>query len=180
MGAMVESAPTASRRLSPNRANPIAPASRAKKPIRGGSPARRAVAICEGMAIAASVKPATTSAPRSLGRQPAKDRKIGQGWCPLGAEFSFAGCVTLCAPSCAEPLSIILRTHALESEKTSPHRLLRPKSAARCNSLNGQAGVGEQLTRRLDAQPLDRARGRQARRLPIAAQEGPLDRKSVV
>ena len=37
MGAMVESAPTESRRLAPKRANPIAPAMSAKKPIRGGS-----------------------------------------------------------------------------------------------------------------------------------------------
>ncbi len=109
MGAIVESAPTESRRLAPKRAKPIAPARRAKKPIRGGSPARRAVAICSGMAMAASVRPATASAPKSLARQPAKDRNMTQGrWALAGAaEVSLPGCVTLSAPSTAEPLPIV-------------------------------------------------------------------------
>src|ERR1700722_19239570 len=161
---MVESAPTESRLLSPNKANPIAAATSASKPTCGVRLARRAVAICEGMAIAASVRPATTSAPRSPRRQPATDRKIGQGRLTRAAEFSFACCVTLCAPSCAEPLSIVLRTHALEAREPSPHRLFRAESAPRSDALGGQAGVGEELAGRLDAQPLDSTRGRPARR----------------
>src|SRR5271156_4343704 len=130
MGAMVESAPTERRRLAPKSAKPTAPARRAKKPIRGGKPARRAVAICSGMAMAASVRPATTSAPRSPGRQPAKDRKMNQGRpARRGAEeLSLLDPVT---SSATEALSIILRTHALEPHEASPHRLFRAQPAAR-------------------------------------------------
>src|SRR5579859_533058 len=72
----------------------------------------------------------------------------------------------------AEALSIVLWAHALKPHKTSPQRLFRAEPAARRDSLGGQAGLGEQLTSRLDAQPLDRARGRQPHRRAIAAQEG--------
>src|SRR5271167_2236954 len=125
------------------------------------------------MAIAASVRPATTSALRSLGRQPSKDRKTNQGRpARSGAvEYSLPDRATL---SAAETLSIILRAYALEARKISPHRLFRAETAARRDSLNGQARIGKQLTGRLDAQPLDRARRRQACRLAVAAQKGSL------
>src|ERR1700733_7178101 len=167
---MVESAPTESRLLSPNKANPIAAATSASKPIGGVRVARRGVAICEGMAIAASVRPATTSAPRSPGRQPAKERKMNLGRPARrgAAKFSLLDPVT---SSATETLPIVLRTYALEARKISPQRLFRTKSTARRDPLGGQAGVGEQLTGRLDAQPLDRARRRQARRVAITAQE---------
>ena len=78
IGAIVESAPTDITRLDPNTAKPSAPAMIARKPICGANPARRAVAICSGMAIAASVRPAMKSGLRSARRQPAKDWRIGQ------------------------------------------------------------------------------------------------------
>src|SRR5260221_10294546 len=112
------------------------------------------------MAIVANVRPATTSAPRSPGRQPAKDRKIGQGRA-VARKLSLVCCVTSFAPSGAEALSIVLRAHALKPREASPHRLFRAESAARSNPLGVQAGVGEELTRRLDPQPLDGPRGRQ-------------------
>src|ERR1700723_1388130 len=125
------------------------------------------------MAIAASVRPATTSAPRSPGRQPSKDLKTSQGSpARRGAvELSLPDAVT---SSTAEALPIVLRAPALEARKISPHRLFRPESAARRDSLRGQARIGKQLTGRLDAQPLDSARRRQACRLTITAQERPL------
>ena len=48
--------------------------------------------------------------------------------------------------------------------RAKPRRIVssEPISAARSDPLGGQAGVGEELTGRLDAQPLARARGRQA------------------
>ena len=78
IGAIVESAPTNIQRFAPNTAKPTAPAISARKPTCGPNPASRAVAICEGMAIAASVKPATRSGPMSVQRQPAKERSTGQ------------------------------------------------------------------------------------------------------
>src|SRR5580693_995107 len=125
------------------------------------------------MAIAASVRPATTSALTSPGRQPSKDRKTNQGRPARSgaAELSLPDHVTL---SAAETLSIVLRTHALEAHETSPHRLFRAEPAARRDSLGGQASLGEELAGRLDAQSLDRARRSEARRFAIAAQEGPL------
>ena len=71
--------------------------------------------------------------------------------------------------SAAETLSIVLRAYALEARKISPHRLFGAESAARRDSLSGQARIGKQLTGRFDAQTLDRTRGRHARRLAIAA-----------
>lgn len=59
------------------------------KPICGGNPASRAVAICSGMAMAASVKPATASGPRSRQRQPANDRNNGQGLSGAAAGGAF-------------------------------------------------------------------------------------------
>src|ERR1700722_118247 len=120
------------------------------------------------MAIAASGRRATTSAPKSTGRQPSKDRKTSQGRPARSgvAEFSLPDRVTL---SAAETLSIVLRAYALEARKISPHRLFRAESAARRDSLSGQARIGKQLTGGLDAQTLDRTRGRHARRLAIAA-----------
>src|ERR1700722_5206041 len=125
------------------------------------------------MAIAASVRPATMSAPRSPGRQPAKDRKMNQerGARRGAAELSL---VVRVISSAAETLSIVLQAHALEASKISPHRLFRAESAARRDSLGGEARIDKQLTSRLDAQPLDRARRRQACRLAISAQERPL------
>src|SRR5437764_15461931 len=75
---MVESAPQDRKRLLPNMAKPSDPAIKAKKPICGEKPPSRAVAICSGMAIAASVRPATTSLGRSPGRKELSERKIGQ------------------------------------------------------------------------------------------------------
>jgi len=74
------------------------------------------------------------------------------------------------APSAAEALSKVLRAHALEPHETSPHRLFRAEPAARRDPLGGQVGLGEQLTGHLDAQPLDRARERQTRRLAALSQ----------
>jgi len=65
---MVESAPQDRKRLAPNIAKPSDPAMKAKKPIWGEKPPRRAVAICSGMAIAASVSPAIRSAGKELAR----------------------------------------------------------------------------------------------------------------
>src|ERR1700677_998324 len=111
------------------------------------------------MAIAASVSPATTSARRSPGRQPAKERNMNQGRPTRmsAAELSLPDGVT---SSAAETLPIILRSDALEACEISPHRLFRAESAARRDSLHGQAGVGEQPAGRLDAEALDRARPR--------------------
>src|SRR5215470_9403126 len=55
---MVESAPQDRKRLAPNAAKPIDPAMKAKKPICGEKWPSRAVAICSGIAMAASVSPA--------------------------------------------------------------------------------------------------------------------------
>jgi hypothetical protein len=66
IGVIVESAPHDRKRLSPKIAKASDPARNAKKPISGESPARRVVAICSGMAMAASVRPAM----RSCGRKP--------------------------------------------------------------------------------------------------------------
>ena len=51
---------------------------KAKKPICGEKPPRRAVAICSGIAIAASVRPAIRSPGKSLARYDASERKTGQ------------------------------------------------------------------------------------------------------
>ena len=61
IGVMVESAPHDRKRLLPNTANASEPARKAKKPICGANPPSRAVAICSGIAIAASVNPANRS-----------------------------------------------------------------------------------------------------------------------
>src|SRR5256885_9565092 len=75
---MVESAPQDRKRLLPSAANPSDPAMKAKKPICGGKPPSRAVAICSGMAIAANVRPAIRSPGKSLARYDASERKAGQ------------------------------------------------------------------------------------------------------
>src|SRR3954454_7061123 len=75
---MVESAPQEKKRLLPRAAKPSDPAMKAKKPICGEKPPSRAVAICSGIAIAASVRPAIKSPGRSLSRNPASDRNTGQ------------------------------------------------------------------------------------------------------
>ena len=61
IGVMVESAPHDRKRLLPKKANASEPARKAKKPICGANPPSRAVAICSGIAIAASVNPANRS-----------------------------------------------------------------------------------------------------------------------
>ena len=53
IGVIVESAPDDRKRLSPKIAKASYPARNAKKPISGESPARRVVAICSEMAMAA-------------------------------------------------------------------------------------------------------------------------------
>ena len=68
IGVMVESAPHDRKRLAPNIAKPSDPAMKAKNPIWGEKPPRRAVAICSGMAMAASVSPAIRSAGKKLAR----------------------------------------------------------------------------------------------------------------
>ncbi len=68
IGVMVESAPQDRKRLLPNAANANEPAQNAKKPICGVNPPSRAVAICSGMAIAASVRPANRSWVKKFGR----------------------------------------------------------------------------------------------------------------
>src|SRR5215475_9066741 len=75
---MVESAPQDRKRLAPSMAKPIEPAMKAKKPICGAKPPSRAVAICSGIAIAASVSPATRSAGRKAGRHDASDENSDQ------------------------------------------------------------------------------------------------------
>ena len=61
IGVMVESAPIDRKRLEPKAANASDPAMKAKKPSCGGKLPSCAVAICSGIAIAASISPATTS-----------------------------------------------------------------------------------------------------------------------
>ena len=75
---MVESAPQDRKRLLPSMAKPSEPAMKAKKPICGEKPPSRAVAICSGIAIAASVSPAIRSPGRLLGRNAASERNTGQ------------------------------------------------------------------------------------------------------
>src|ERR1700761_997956 len=75
---MVESAPQDRKRLAPSMATPTLPAMKAKKPICGAKPPSRAVAICSGIAIAASVNPAIRSPGKSAGRQDASERNSGQ------------------------------------------------------------------------------------------------------
>src|SRR5260370_27114766 len=75
---IVESAPHDRKRLLRSMAKPIDPAMKAKKPICGEKPPSRAVAICSGIAIAASVRPAIRSPGKSLGWKEASERKIGQ------------------------------------------------------------------------------------------------------
>src|SRR5580692_11264406 len=75
---MVESAPQDRKRLLPSMAKPTDPAMNAKKPICGSKPPSRAVAICSGIAIAASVRPAIRSPGRSVGRHAASERNSGQ------------------------------------------------------------------------------------------------------
>src|SRR3954447_6882090 len=75
---MVESAPQDRKRLLPSMAKPIDPAMKAKKPIWGEKPPSRAVAICSGIAIAASVRPAIRSPGRSLSRNESSERNTGQ------------------------------------------------------------------------------------------------------
>src|SRR5262245_44047598 len=75
---MVESAPQDRKRLAPNMAKPIDPMMKAKKPICGEKPPSRAVAICSGIAMAASVNPAIRSPGRSPARNERSERKMGQ------------------------------------------------------------------------------------------------------
>ena len=60
-GAIVESAPTDICRLAPNTAIISDPTTKAERPVSAGILASRAVAICSGMAMATSVRPAITS-----------------------------------------------------------------------------------------------------------------------
>ena len=80
IGVIVESAPQDRKRLAPNRAKPSEPAMKAKKPVSGVKPPSLAVAICSGIAIAASVSPAARSAGTELIRHPASERSKGQCW----------------------------------------------------------------------------------------------------
>src|SRR6201995_5987332 len=75
---MVESAPQDRKRLPPSMAKPTLPAMKAKKPICGSKPPSRAVAICSGIAIAASVSPAIRSPGRLGARHAASERNSGQ------------------------------------------------------------------------------------------------------
>ena len=80
IGVMVESAPLDSERLLPKMAKASEPARNAKNPICGENPPSRAVASCSGIAIAASVSPATRSCVRNQGRYPLSERNTGQPW----------------------------------------------------------------------------------------------------
>ena len=62
-GAMVESAPTDTWRLRPSTANSTDPERNAYRPATAGMFASPAVAICSGTAMAARVRPASTSGP---------------------------------------------------------------------------------------------------------------------
>ena len=81
IGVMVESAPLDSERLLPKMAKASEPARNAKNPICGENPPSRAVASCSGIAIAASVSPATRSCVRNQGRYPLSERNTGQPGC---------------------------------------------------------------------------------------------------
>jgi hypothetical protein len=65
IGAIVESAQAARKRLAPMAAKPIDAAAKAINPVVGGKPARCAVAICDGRATAASASPAARSRRKS-------------------------------------------------------------------------------------------------------------------
>src|SRR5215472_1595350 len=78
IGVMVESAPADIRRFAPNATNPNVAATNVTRPIWGARPPSRAVAICSGIAIAASVRPAARSRPRSPAVTPHSVRKRGQ------------------------------------------------------------------------------------------------------
>ena len=62
-GAIVESAPTDNGPVEPKTAIASEPTMNAARPAVAGIPASRAVAICSGMAIAASSRPASSSGP---------------------------------------------------------------------------------------------------------------------
>jgi len=63
MGAMVESAPTDSSRLRPASAKTSHPTTKASRRTPAGTPTNPAVAICSGIAMATSVRSASTSGP---------------------------------------------------------------------------------------------------------------------
>src|SRR5450631_4848780 len=77
---MVESAPQDKKRLLPKAANASEPARNAKKPSCGVNPPSRAVAICSGMAIAASVRPANRSWVRNAIRYEISERNTGHAF----------------------------------------------------------------------------------------------------
>src|SRR5579871_2998511 len=99
---MVESAPHDRKRLLPSMAKPIEPAMKAKNPICGSKPPRRAVAICSGIAIAASVSPAIRSAGRKAGCHEASEANSGQ-------DFVLASCVIFASPGIAGRQSTAFR-----------------------------------------------------------------------
>jgi hypothetical protein len=90
IGAIVESAPTEAKRLTPNAANPIEPAISAYRPVCGSSPARLAVASCSGIEIAASIRPATRSAGSHDGWYPRNAAKVHAGEDALSSFEAFA------------------------------------------------------------------------------------------
>ncbi len=79
IGVIVESAPHDRYRLPPKAAKASEPARKANKPICGVKPPSRAVAICSGMAIAASVSPATRSRVKKRMVYDSSERNTGQG-----------------------------------------------------------------------------------------------------
>src|SRR5450631_3252826 len=90
---MVESAPTDRWRLEPKAANASVPAMKAKKPICGAKPPSRAVAICSGIAMAASVSPAAKSRLRSAAERPRSVRNSGHGAGASGRSVGPADCM---------------------------------------------------------------------------------------
>src|SRR5579863_216733 len=87
IGVIVESAPEDKKRLLPNAAKASEPAIKARKPICGANPPSRAVAICSGIAIAASVRPANKSWARNCARYPLREPNTGQALL-VPAEFA--------------------------------------------------------------------------------------------
>ncbi len=121
IGVMVESAPQDRKRLAPNMAKPIDPTMKAKKPICGAKPPSRAVAICSGIAIAASVKPAMRSPGRLAARNARSERKTGQ---------RLAERQSRSAPSIILLLADCSEIFADREQKTSRGRLPRLPRAA--------------------------------------------------
>ena len=77
------------KRLAPNTTKAMVAAIKAMKPVWGGKAPSFAVAICSGIAIAATMSPARISGSKSVAPNPANERNI----CTLGRAFAEMVCV---------------------------------------------------------------------------------------